>query len=159
LKVLNLSYSKNLTESPNFLQVPHLEMLILEGCTNLVKLHESIEHLKGLVFLNLNGCKNLKNLPRSISNFKSLERLNLSGCLKLDELPEKLKNMISLKETPIERTDIKQLPSSFGLLKNLKGISLSGCKGQFLEPRFSSFSSWIYPKKHESNKLATSFGL
>jgi hypothetical protein len=111
-------------------------MLILEGCTNLVELHESIEQLKGLVLLNLNGCNNLKNLPRSISNFKSLERLNLSG-LKLDELPEKLENMISLEETP---------PSSFGLSKNFKGVSLSGCEGQFLEPRFSSFSSWISSK-------------
>jgi len=121
-------------------------MVILEGCTNLVELHESIEHLKGIVLLNLNGCMDLKNLPRSISNFKSLERLNLSGCLKLDELPKKLGNMIALKELLIERTAIKQLPSSFGILKNLKDVSLPGCKGQFLESLLSSFSSWISPK-------------
>jgi Leucine-rich repeat (LRR) protein len=121
-------------------------MVILEGCTNLVELHESIEHLKGIVLLNLNGCMDLKNLPRSISNLKSLERLNLSGCLKLDELPKKLGNMIALKELLIERTAIKQLPSSFGILKNLKDVSLPGCKGQFLESLLSSFSSWISPK-------------
>jgi hypothetical protein len=78
LKVLNVSYSKNLTKSPNFLQVPHLEMLILEGCINLVELHESIGHLKDLVLLNLNECNNLWNLPRSISNLESLEKLNFS---------------------------------------------------------------------------------
>ncbi|XP_059429121.1 disease resistance protein RUN1-like [Corylus avellana] len=79
LKVLNLSYSKNLTKSPNFLRIPHLEMLILEGCINLVELHDSIGHLKHLVLLNLNECNNLRNLPRSISNLESLERLNFSG--------------------------------------------------------------------------------
>ncbi|XP_059429156.1 disease resistance protein RUN1-like [Corylus avellana] len=146
LKVLNLSYSKNLTKSPNFLRVPHLELLILEGCINLVELHESIGHLKGLVLLNLNGCKNFKKLPRSIYTLKTLERLNLSGCLKLDKLPEKFENMTSSKELVIHRTAIKQLPSSFGLSMNIKGGSLPGCKGQFLESQFSSFSSWISPK-------------
>ncbi|KAB1228343.1 TMV resistance protein N [Morella rubra] len=84
LKILNLSYSKNLTKSPCFLHFPHLEILTLEGCTSLVELHESIEHLKRLVELNLQECKNLRNIPRTISALKSLESINLCGCLKLD---------------------------------------------------------------------------
>lgn len=79
LKVLDLSCSKNLTKSPNFLQVPNLEELILEGCTGLVELDESIGHLKGLLVLNLNGCKNLKSFPRSTSNLQSLEALSMGS--------------------------------------------------------------------------------
>uniref|UniRef100_A0A2N9FSR3 TIR domain-containing protein n=1 Tax=Fagus sylvatica TaxID=28930 RepID=A0A2N9FSR3_FAGSY len=126
LQVLNLSNSKYLIKSPNFLQVPHLEILILRGCSSLVEVHESIGYMERLVSLNLVGCENLRNLPRSISNLKSLETLNLSGCLKLDALPEEMGNMTALSELLADKTSIKQLPFSFGLLKNLKTVSLSG---------------------------------
>ncbi|XP_042956563.1 disease resistance protein RUN1-like [Carya illinoinensis] len=146
LKILNLSYSKNLTKSPCFIQVPHLEMLIFEGCTSLDEVHESIGHLERLVLLNLEGCKNLKNLPRSIPNLVSLETLNLTGCLKLDKLPEQLGNMIALRELIADGTAIKQLPSSVGLLKNLKTVSLSACEGEPSNSWFSCFSLWMSPK-------------
>ncbi|XP_035541451.1 disease resistance protein RUN1-like [Juglans regia] len=153
LKILNLSYSKNLTKSPCFIQVPHLEMLIFEGCTSLVEVHESIGHLERLVLLNLEGCKNLKNLPRSIPNLVSLETLNLTGCLKLDKLPEQLGNMIALRELLADRTAIKQLPSSVGLLKNLKIVSLSACEGEPSNSWFSCFSLWMSPKSSICSSL------
>ncbi|KAF5446708.1 hypothetical protein F2P56_032312 [Juglans regia] len=83
LKVLNLSFCEDLAKSPNFLQVPNLEELILEGCTGLVELHESIGYLKGLVLLNLNGCKSLMNLPESISNLKSLKCFLMGRCFNI----------------------------------------------------------------------------
>ncbi|XP_042948555.1 disease resistance protein RPV1-like isoform X3 [Carya illinoinensis] len=147
LKVLNLSYSRTLIKSPDFLQVPHLEVLLLEKCRNLVELHESIKYLKGLVCLSLREGKNIRNLPESISNLTSLEILNLSGCLKLDKLPEKLGNLTTLKKLFADRTAIKQLPSSFSLLKNLKAISLFGHEGTSLESWLSCFSSWISSPK------------
>jgi Leucine-rich repeat (LRR) protein len=153
LKVLNLRNSKFLTKTPNFLQVSILEILILEGCTSLVELHESIGNLKRLVLLNLEGCQNLRNLPESTSNLKSLETLNLSGCLKLDMLPEHLGNMIALTELHVDRTAIMQLPTSFGLLKNLKSVSLSGCKGQSSKSWLTRFSSWISPKSSNPTHL------
>jgi Leucine-rich repeat (LRR) protein len=153
LKVLNLSNSKDLTKSPNFLQVPHLEILILEGCTNLIEVHESIGHLEGLVLLNLEGCKKLRDLPTSICNLISLEILNLCGCLKLDKLPEQLGNMIALKELLADRTAIKQLPSSLGLLKNLKTVLLSGYEGESSNSWLSCFSSWISPKSSVCKSL------
>uniref|UniRef100_A0A2N9IXH9 TIR domain-containing protein n=1 Tax=Fagus sylvatica TaxID=28930 RepID=A0A2N9IXH9_FAGSY len=156
LKVLNLSDSKYLTKSPNFLYVPHLEILILEGCASLVEVHESIGHLEKLVLLNLEGCKNMRNLPSSISNLKSLKILNLSGCLKLDELPEELGNMTALSELLADKTAIKKLPSSFGLLRNLKTVSLSGCKGQSSKSWMSRFSSWISPKGSNAINLLPS---
>jgi Leucine-rich repeat (LRR) protein len=146
LKVLNLKNSKFLTKIPNFSQVPILEILVLEGCTSLVDLHESIGNLKGLVLLNLKECQNLRNLPGSTSNLKSLQILNLSGCLRLDKLPEQLENMMALKELHVDKTAITQLPVSFGFLKNLETVSLSGCKGQSSKSLLSRFSSWISPK-------------
>ncbi|XP_040992699.1 LOW QUALITY PROTEIN: disease resistance protein RUN1-like [Juglans microcarpa x Juglans regia] len=83
LKVLNLSFCENLTKSPNFLQVPNLEELILEGCTGLVELHESNGYLKGLVLLNLNGCKSLMNLPESIYKLKSLKFFHMGRCFNI----------------------------------------------------------------------------
>ncbi|KAG7957788.1 hypothetical protein I3843_11G192800 [Carya illinoinensis] len=147
LKVLNLSYSRTLIKSPDFLQFPHLEVLLLEECIKLVELHESIKHLKGLVRLSLRDCKKVRNLPESISNLKSLEILNLSGCLQLDKLPEKLGNLATLKKLLADRTAIKQLPSSFSLLKNLKAISLFGHEGTSLESWLSCFSTWISSPK------------
>jgi len=146
LKVLNLSNSKYLTKSPDFSQVPQLEILILEGCISLVQVHESIGNLERLVSLNLEGCKNLRNLPRSISNLKSLETFNLSGCLKVDKLPEELGNMMALTKLLADGTAIKQLPSSFGLLKNLKTLLLFGFKEQSAKSWLSLFSSWMSQK-------------
>jgi hypothetical protein len=117
LKVLNLSNSKYLTRSLDFSQVPQLEILILEGCTSLVQVHESIGHLKRFVLLNLKNCTNLKYLPRSIFNLESLEILDLSGCLVFEKLPN-------------------QQPSSFGLFMNLKTASFSGCSSLNELPNF-----------------------
>jgi Leucine-rich repeat (LRR) protein len=116
--------------------VPQLETLILEGCTSLVEIHESIECLKNLVLLNLNGCKSLRNLPSSISNLRSLKTLDLSGCLQIDKLPDQIGNMIALTELLADRTAIRQLPFSFGGLKNLEIASLS-------ERKESSSKSWL----------------
>ena len=146
LKVVNLSNSKCLTKSPNFSQVPKLEILILEGCTRLVEIHESIGDLGNLVLLNLKGCKSLMNLPSNISNLESLKTLDLSGCLKVDKLPNQIGNMMALTELLEDGIPIKQLPSSFGLLKNLEIALLSGCGEQPLKSWVSPLSSLMSPK-------------
>ncbi|KAG2730519.1 hypothetical protein I3760_01G296300 [Carya illinoinensis] len=156
LKVLNMSNSINLTKSPNLLGVPLLEIMILEGCTSLTEIHESIGHLKSLVLLNLKGCKNLRHLPRSISNSKSFETLNLSGCSKLTMLPEDLGYMMALRELRADKTAIKRLPSSFGLLTNLQTLTLSGCKGQASESWISRLLSGILPSSNPTNLLPAS---
>ncbi|KAL7205525.1 hypothetical protein ACSBR2_018458 [Camellia fascicularis] len=96
LKILDLSYSYSLTNSPDFSQLPNLERLILKYCINLVGIHESIGELGTLVLLNLEGCKNLRKLPKKVFLVKSLE-LILSGCSMLDGLPPDLGKMESLK--------------------------------------------------------------
>jgi hypothetical protein len=144
LKVLNLSNSIYLTKSPDFSQVPQLEILILEGCTSLVKVHESIGYLKRLVLLNLERCKNLENLPSSISNLKILKLLlvlllsQLGSGFKLEKLPtsnwgEMLYALGSLTTLKVENTAIKQLPSSFSLLENLETLIITWMLGNVLK--------------------------
>ncbi|CAL5416808.1 unnamed protein product [Camellia sinensis] len=130
LKILNLSNSKCLTKSPIFCALPMLDELLLESCTGLMELHESIGLLDELVHLNLKDCINLRYLPGSICKLKSVKHVNLIGCAKLEEFPEHLGHMESLTELLADGTAIKQLPCSIGLLKNLRSLSLNGCNRQ-----------------------------
>ncbi|KAG5549702.1 hypothetical protein RHGRI_014862 [Rhododendron griersonianum] len=96
LKILNLSHSHGLKNTPKFTGLPNLEKLVLKYCISLVEVHGSIGELESLVLLNLRGCKNLKKLPSEIGHLTSLEKLILSGCSKLDQLPAELGQMKSI---------------------------------------------------------------
>ncbi|KAK0578616.1 hypothetical protein LWI29_013231 [Acer saccharum] len=134
LKIIKLSHSRHLIRTPDFVGVPNLERLILEGCTNLYEVHSSIGDLKRLVFLNLKDCRNLRSLPSTISGWKSLEILLLLGCSKLDKLPENLGDLECLEELDVGQTAITEAPLSIVRLKNLKKLSFRGCKGQMSKP-------------------------
>ncbi|KAK2995491.1 hypothetical protein RJ640_000774 [Escallonia rubra] len=97
LKVLNLSYSQKLMETPDFSGVCNLERLVLKGCQGLLGVGETIGFLKRLVLLNLEDCRNLRKLPKNISMLQLLETLIISGCSNLDEFPTGLTEMESLK--------------------------------------------------------------
>ncbi|KAF7851316.1 hypothetical protein BT93_L4096 [Corymbia citriodora subsp. variegata] len=120
LKVINLSGSKLLIESPNFINFPNLERLILKGCKALSHIHHSIGILERLRLLDLGDCVNLKRLPDSVGKIKSLEDLNLSGCSNLEELPESIGGLDCLEELDISQSAIRHIPSNFTSLKNLK---------------------------------------
>ncbi|KAI8556142.1 hypothetical protein RHMOL_Rhmol05G0229000 [Rhododendron molle] len=96
LKILNLSHSHGLKNTPKFTGLPNLEKLVLKYCISLVEVHESIGELESLVLLNLRGCKILKKLPSEIGHLTSLKKLILSGCSKLDQLPVELGQMKSI---------------------------------------------------------------
>ena len=89
-------------------------------------MHQSIENLTSLVFLNLKGCWRLKNLPESIGNLKSLETLNISGCSQLEKLPERMGDMESLTELLANGIENEQFLSSIGQLKHVRRLSLCG---------------------------------
>jgi Leucine-rich repeat (LRR) protein len=125
LKILNLSHSQNLVKTPNLLS-SSLEKLILEGCSNLVKVHQSIGHSTSLVFLNLEGCCSLKTLPESIGNVKSLETLNISRCSQLEKLSERMGDMESLTKLLADGIENEQFLSSIGQLKHCRRLSLCG---------------------------------
>ncbi|CAL5413906.1 unnamed protein product [Camellia sinensis] len=149
LKILNLSNSKCLTKSPIFCALPMLDELLLESCTGLMELHESIGLLDKLVHLNLKDCMNLRYLPGSICKLKSVKHINLTGCAKLEEFPKHLGHMESLTELLADGTAIKQLPFSIGLLKNLRTLLLKGCNMQLTTKSwFSLISSWVLQRKN-----------
>ncbi|OMO92484.1 Disease resistance protein [Corchorus capsularis] len=155
LKILDLSYSVHLVETPNFAILRSLERLQLEGCTSLTKVHKSIGNLERLELLNLGECSNLSELPDSICNLTSLETLNLSGCSKIRSFPKYLGKLQALRTLLANGSDITQLPISLGLLKNLEHLSLAGCKDE-LPPNkslFSFFSSRVSPKGAGSSTL------
>ncbi|XP_059461858.1 disease resistance protein RUN1-like [Corylus avellana] len=147
MKILNLSHSHYLSQTPDFSKLPNLEQLILEDCTSLLEVHHSIGDLSNLVLVNLKDCKCLKSLPNSFYNLKSLETLILSGCSKMHNLADNLGEMESLTTLLVDRTAIRQVPFSIVQLKNLKYLSLCGCKGSPPKSLPSLFWSWISPRK------------
>ncbi|XP_057990541.1 disease resistance protein RUN1-like [Hevea brasiliensis] len=120
LKIIDLSYSQCLIKTPDFRDVPNLEVLNLEGCKSLVKVHQSIGLLTRLVCLNMEGCENLVTLPSGNWNLKSLKILNLRGCSKLSKLPEGLVSMTSLEELDVAGVGSGQakLAKAWDLLSN-----------------------------------------
>ncbi|KAH1083944.1 hypothetical protein J1N35_023705 [Gossypium stocksii] len=127
LKVLNLKGSENLMKTPNFTTTPNLEILVLEGCTRLAKVHPSVGVLKRLKLLNLRSCKSLRSFPIKIG-MESLEKLILSGCSNLESFSEIEGKMECLLELYLDGTCIKELPFSIGNLSNLVLLSLEACR-------------------------------
>ncbi|XP_062028798.1 disease resistance protein RUN1-like [Rosa rugosa] len=121
LKILNLSDSYSLKQSPDFSTIPNLEELVLKRCWKLAEVHQSIGGLKRLSLLNLEGCKILEELPRSFYKLKSIVTLVLNGCERFEKLDEEIGDMTSLSTL---RANCTALPSSIVTLKNLKCLSL-----------------------------------
>lgn len=127
MKSIDLSFSKNLKQSPDFDGVPNLESLVLEGCTSLTGIHPSLVHHKKLLMMNLKGCKRLKTLPSKMQ-MSSLKDLNLSGCSEFKYLPEFGESMEHVSRLSLEGTAVTKLPSSLGCLFSLALLNLKNCK-------------------------------
>ncbi|KAM1685459.1 hypothetical protein TB1_036152 [Malus domestica] len=128
LKILNLSHSHDLTQSPDFSKFPNLEKLILKDCKRLAKVHKSIGDLKSLVLVNLKDCETLKALPRNFYKSKSVKTLVLDGCSRFRSLSEHLGKMASLVTLFADGTAIKKVPPSIVRLEKLECLSLSYLK-------------------------------
>ncbi|XP_022641633.1 TMV resistance protein N [Vigna radiata var. radiata] len=124
LKVLNLSHSMYLTETPHFSRLPSLEQLILKDCPRLRQVHESIGCLCNLTLLNVKDCTSLNNLPKEIYRLKSLKTLILSGCSKISLIEKDIGQMESLITLITENTAVKQVPFSIVSSKCIGRISL-----------------------------------
>jgi len=115
LKIINLSNSLYLTNTPDFTGIPNLESLILEGCASLSEVNPSFGRHKKLQFVNLVNCYSLRILPSKIE-MESLEVCTISGCSKLDKFPDIVGNMNCLRELRLDGTAIAELSSSFHCL-------------------------------------------
>ncbi|XP_021809133.1 TMV resistance protein N-like [Prunus avium] len=126
LKSVDLSYSENLTRTPDFTGTQNLERLAFEGCTNLVKIHPSIASLKRLRVLNFKNCKSIKSLPSEVK-LESLETFDLSGCSKLKKIPEFVGEMKNFSKLSLSFTAVEQMPSSnIHSMASLKELDMSG---------------------------------
>ncbi|KAM7477431.1 hypothetical protein LguiA_025644 [Lonicera macranthoides] len=131
LKILNLSHSLQLMETPNFSNIPNLEKLVLENCPSLVEVNESLATLQRLIVLNLKDCKSLRKLPANIddaflNDFGSLPMLEnlFLGCNPIRSLPHFIRYLAGLKmldiswssklqyvswpSTPVEKIDVTE---------------------------------------------------
>jgi Leucine-rich repeat (LRR) protein len=127
LKLIDLSDSQYLKETPNFIGFSKLERLIFQGCISLCELHPSVGALKRLTLLNLKECKRLNCLPPEI-NLESLENFILSGCSKLKKFSEIGTNMKRLSELYLDGTAVEEMPLSIKHLTSLTLLSLQDCK-------------------------------
>ncbi|KAJ4971681.1 hypothetical protein NE237_004780 [Protea cynaroides] len=105
LKFLDLSYSAQLSQTPNFSANLQLEVLLFQGCENLATIDASICELRSLKTLDIRNTK-------------------------ISQLPENLSPLEALMELLIDKTSIERLPNSIGQLKNLNTLSAQYCKIQ-----------------------------
>lgn len=80
LKILNLSFCKQLCSLGDFDQLLALERLILRNCTGLLHVCESIKECVELVLIDLSNCNKLENFPINIYMLKNVKTLLLDGC-------------------------------------------------------------------------------
>ncbi|KAI9127405.1 hypothetical protein K1719_001964 [Acacia pycnantha] len=123
LSHMNLGYCKFLQQIPNLSGASNLTKLCLEGCTNLIEIHDSIGCLKKLRHLSALGCKALKIFPSRL-RLTSLEYLNLNGCSSLQTFPEISIVMKEMETLDLGDTSITELPSSVCNLSGLQDFSL-----------------------------------
>ncbi|CAI9269393.1 unnamed protein product [Lactuca saligna] len=111
LKILNLSFCKQLHSLGEFDQLPALERLIVRNCIGLVEVCESIEQCVDLVFIDLSYCKKLERLPRNIGMLKNVQKMLLDGC-SLGESQIQIRDTDSLELGKANNIDINTRTSS-----------------------------------------------
>ncbi|KAK2366008.1 disease resistance protein RPV1 [Trifolium repens] len=159
LKILNLSHSHSLTQTPDFSNMPNLEKLVLTDCPMLSEISPSIGHLDEVLLINLEDCINICSLPRSIYKLKSLNTLILSGCLKIDKLEDDLEDMKSLTTLIANNTAIAKVPFSVVRSKSIGYISLCGYEGFSHDVFPAIIWSWMSPTNNLPSPFQTSSGL
>ncbi|XP_008375888.3 TMV resistance protein N isoform X1 [Malus domestica] len=127
LTFIDMSDSQYLIKTPDFTEVPNLEILVLQGCARLVEVHPTIGGLRNLISLNMRNCKSVESLP-PFKSLKSLKTLTLSACSRLKKFPEVEGNMKCLLRVYLDETAIEELPTSIQHLTSLTLLSLRDCK-------------------------------
>ncbi|XP_070672546.1 disease resistance protein RUN1-like [Malus domestica] len=153
LKIINLTSSPHLKQTPDFTETKNLEKAVFRSCTSLFEVHPSISSLKKLVLLDLEYCRNLKIFPSRIG-MKSLRILKLSCCNNLDKFPEVSNVMQDLSKLYLGYTEIKELPSSISNLTGLVALNIKGCrKLESLPSSISHMKSLEYLDVSRCSKL------
>ncbi|XP_078159122.1 putative disease resistance RPP13-like protein 1 isoform X1 [Carex rostrata] len=94
----------------------------------LKKLPTKIGNLISLEELIIDGCSVLEVLPESLCQLKALRKIFISRCYKIKELPNYIGNLVCLEELEIGYCrGIQVLPKSFCQLKALRKLCLIKC--------------------------------
>ncbi|KAF7824970.1 TMV resistance protein N-like isoform X2 [Senna tora] len=126
LTYLNFSSCKFLTHVPDMSGVACLRELKLNGCDNLIKIHESVGFLKQLIALDASNCQGLISfLPKMW--LPSLTSLSLENCQRLEHLPEIVGEMKNSRLINLRGSAIKVLPQSISYLIGLERLVLNQC--------------------------------
>ncbi|KAM3360411.1 TMV resistance protein N-like [Capsicum galapagoense] len=154
--MLNLSFSVNLMQTPDFTGIPNLLELDVSCCSQLESMPEDVGVLENLVKLNAR-CTLISQPPASIfrlnmlkflsfakykseygacfafpqvnEGLRSLEHLNLSYCNIIDGgLPEDIGCLSSLKVLNLRGNNFEHLPRSISQLGDLRSLNLSDCR-------------------------------
>ncbi|KAJ7975477.1 TMV resistance protein N-like [Quillaja saponaria] len=188
LTSLNFSHCQFLTKVPDVSGIPNLEQLILDDCTSLMEIHESLGSLDKLIYLGAERCTEIRSLPSDLK-LTSLGCITLNGCSRLENFPDlsgKMENLkiIDMEETAIQElpfwignltslqelilkccSNLKDLPSSIGMLKNLQDLDISGCPelrkfaDKLRDFRQQTFSIMpSEPYQDSTHNLGSSFG-
>ncbi|XP_021910028.1 disease resistance protein TAO1-like isoform X2 [Carica papaya] len=123
--------------------------LNLSNCMRLVNISSSIQDLNHLQILNLNGCTNITMLPEisekvddsylnmtseedpaSIGCLPALRELWLHKCTRLKSLAPNIWKLKSLKSLDASETSIKQLPSTSTDSNHLTYLCISGSESR-----------------------------
>jgi Leucine-rich repeat (LRR) protein len=111
--------------------IPKLKRLVMQGCSSLGRLPESIDHLTDLEHLDLTECLRLGALPNALVGLVSLRALHLHACRELQQLPKELGNLTNLETLDVFYCNtLSKLPACVGGLKMLKTLNM-----QFTEVR------------------------
>ncbi|KAK2640277.1 hypothetical protein Ddye_028072 [Dipteronia dyeriana] len=113
LRRLILNGCKRLTNIPDLLDSPLLEVMDLGHCISLLDFPPLALHLKYLHYLDLKGC-----------DFESLMSLKLCDCGNLTKFPEISGDLEGLD---LSGTAIDEVPPSIGSLTKLFDLNLSHC--------------------------------
>lgn len=121
-------YTCKIREVPSSInKLRNLQVLVLNGCFNLVKLHPSITNLKMLIILDLDKCP-IKYLPwglRRLSYLQELYGFVVSHPRKLCASLLKIKELTTIRELQIRISDTTVISdNALDVLCQLKGIKV-----------------------------------
>ncbi|KAF3946768.1 hypothetical protein CMV_026999 [Castanea mollissima] len=126
---VDFSYCNLITKISDLSMTPNVTNLILNGCSNLVEIDDSVGRLDKLKVWDLGYCDKLETLPNCLT-MKSLTSFNLRGCTRLKKFPNILHEMKGVEYLDLEGNFTKELPPSFGNLIGLKRLDVRLYSGE-----------------------------
>ncbi|KAK7842815.1 protein suppressor of npr1-1, partial [Quercus suber] len=126
---VDLSEFDLIMKIPDLSMTPNLKQLILNECTNLVEIDDSVGRLDKLEKLDLFFCTELETLPNCLT-MKSLNFFSLEACQRIKKFPNILHEMKGVEYLHLQGNYTNELPPSFGNLIGLKDLEVAPDSGE-----------------------------